>query len=415
MTMATPNPGAWSPPAPEELPEVRSRLRDQTRSKLVVDGVAGSIDSGRTTLLPRLVGTERHYSPGTVAAPIMCRLERERLASAELYYATADMTSLALAAAQSPSKERLSPDRLPSESGFLLFAEPIGGYSQRVIDALGDDSVADPALTVTTPIVAASWSHWSPQEFTVPEVGPVHWYAHSPRGWGRIADDFQGVWITFYACPADPFSEIAPDEPVSTAPDGRVLTAGDLAAFDQHTLAASTLQWDNEMVAGWGSDMSQPPTPDSTEEWCYVLYTAWQLITQAGNTALTDTEDVPRYRSGRRRDQRDGVTGSSTVRILRVHNRYRPSQQAQEDDTAQSSGRRAPQWGCRWPVRPHRRSVCQNPHGHADGDCTHIDRIIPPHIKGPADKPLRARDTVHLWDTAPSVDDAGDTSPSEPN
>lgn len=44
-----------------------------------------------------------------------------------------------------------------------------------------------------------------------------------------------------------------------------------------------------------------------------------------------------------------------------------------------------------------------NPRGHADGECEHEERIIPPHIKGPADKSLRVSDTVHLWESMPDA------------
>jgi hypothetical protein len=80
---------------------------------------------------------------------------------------------------------------------------------------------------------------------------------------------------------------------------------------------------------------------------------------------------------------------------------HRPSPAAAVQDAAASTGRRAPQWSCRWPVRPHRRDHCMNPHRHAEGDCTHEDRIIPAVVKGPADKPLRLRETVNLWDSQP--------------
>ncbi len=44
-----------------------------------------------------------------------------------------------------------------------------------------------------------------------------------------------------------------------------------------------------------------------------------------------------------------------------------------------------------------------NPQQHADGGCTHENRIIPAMVKGPADKPLRLRETVNLWNTQPTA------------
>jgi len=112
-------------------------------------------------------------------------------------------------------------------------------------------------------------------------------------------------------------------------------------------------------------------------------------------------EDIPRNRAGRKRDQRAGITGTSNVRIVNVHTAHRPSTAAAEEDATSSTGRRAPQWSCRWPVRPYRRNTCLNTHAHADGGCEHEDRIVPPHIKGPADKPLKLGETVHLWNHQP--------------
>lgn len=35
---------------------------------------------------------------------------------------------------------------------------------------------------------------------------------------------------------------------------------------------------------------------------------------------------------------------------------------------------------------------------HADNACERDDRIVPAHIKGPADKPLKVGENVNLWD-----------------
>lgn len=49
-----------------------------------------------------------------------------------------------------------------------------------------------------------------------------------------------------------------------------------------------------------------------------------------------------------------------------------------------------------------------DPREHTSGTCTHEERIILPYVKGPADKPLRLRERVHLWDRQPE-DQSGDT------
>jgi hypothetical protein len=144
-----------------------------------------------------------------------------------------------------------------------------------------------------------------------------------------------------------------------------------------------------------------PPEVDTTAQWSNVLYTAWQLMSQDGRTRWTDVEEIPRDRSGRKRDGRAGIDGPGGVRVIRVHSAHRPPAAAAEQDAEHSSGRRAPQWSCRWPVRPHRRSHCMDPAAHQGGGCRHEDRIIPGYVKGPAGAPLRTGATVHLWDRQP--------------
>ncbi|MBX4178396.1 MULTISPECIES: hypothetical protein [Streptomyces rochei group] len=39
-------------------------------------------------------------------------------------------------------------------------------------------------------------------------------------------------------------------------------------------------------------------------------------MSQTGKTQLTEVEEVPRDRAGRKRDRRDGITGPSDVRIV---------------------------------------------------------------------------------------------------
>ncbi len=126
---------------------------------------------------------------------------------------------------------------------------------------------------------------------------------------------------------------------------------------------------------------------------------------------LTEVEDIPRNRAGRKRDQRAGITGGSDVRIVNVHTAHRPTRTAAEQDSAASTGRRAPEWSCRWPVGPYRRNTCLNPRAHSTNGCEHEDRIVPPHIKGPADKPLRIGQACTRRTTSPIT--AGHRPPRE--
>ncbi|MEV7561547.1 hypothetical protein [Streptomyces sp. NPDC089795] len=287
-----------------------------------------------------------------------------------MYFATADMTALALAAAATPPRERVSVERLPAESGFIVFAEPIGGYVEDVGLALAGTPAARPGVDA--------------------RVG----YAVVPPG-------TRGIWVTYYS-PRGLFSGLPPETVVGTMRDGSVMTAGMIEA-ERHTVPGGPLAWDNEVLLFEGATF-EAARPDTTDVWNHILYTAWQLMTSAGGTRWAEVEEIPRDRPGRKRDARQGITGLSGVRVVGVHTAQRPPREAADSDAAASTGRREPSWSCRWPVRPYRRSTCLNPAGHAAGDCQHEDRIVPGHIKGPARAPLRTGTTVHLWDHQPQTE-----------
>ncbi|MFB6579452.1 hypothetical protein ACFCYC_18915 [Streptomyces sp. NPDC056402] len=204
--------------------------------------------------------------------------------------------------------------------------------------------------------------------------------------------------MTYYS-PRGLFSGLPPDTAIGTMRDGSVMTAGILET-QRRQFPGGPLNWDNEALLLDGAEF-ETARPDTTDVWTHTLYTAWQLMT-TGGTRWTDVEEIPRERPGWKRDVRQGITGSSNVRIVNIHTAQRPAREATDADAAASTGRREPSWSCRWP-RPYRRSTCLNPGGHATGDCQHEDRIVPGHIKGPEGKPLRTGSTVHLWDRQPEA------------
>ncbi|MFF4291019.1 hypothetical protein ACFY0R_37850 [Streptomyces sp. NPDC001633] len=374
----------WRPPHPSELPEWRTQTREYLATRTAMLAMASTINQGQFMMLPTVPGLEG--SPGAIASQLLVREERRRLAEASLYYASADMTSLALAAATTPPAEPMKESRLPSPYGLMLFAEPIGGYSM---------TMPTGNTAVTVPIVAVSWGQWTPRDVSL-DRGRVRWLANSSEGPLVIPDAYRGVWLTFYTPDdASGYAAMDPGAVVALGPDGTPTTAGELAQAPR----TAPLGWDNELVLAYGAAFEEPK-PDTCDQWAQTVYTAWQLMSQGGSR-LVDSETVPRPRAGRKRDAREGVTGSSDVRIVNVHSAHRPTRAAAEQDAAASSGRRAPQYSCRWPVRPHRRDHCMNPRAHADNGCEHEERIIPPHIKGPEGKPLRVRETVNLWDHQP--------------
>jgi hypothetical protein len=228
--------------------------------------------------------------------------------------------------------------------------------------------------------------------------GRVQWVHRTRELNIAIPRDWRGLWLTFYS-PRGLGIGLPPETVIGTMQDGTVMRARNVNG-SRHT-GGPVLGWDNEMLLREGGRFNAEPEPDTTESWAAAVYTAWQLIGQAGSTRWADVEEVPRARAGAKRDARRGITDSGTVRVVNVHQAQRPPHPATAADNAASTGRREPSWSHRWPVRPHRRNHCMAPHQHAEGDCRHEDRMIPGYIKGPSGAPLRTGTTVHLWDHQP--------------
>lgn len=404
----TPAARAWVAPDPRQLPDWRARMVEYTESHDAMSYLAAAMNAGQATILPVFdAGTARGLSPGSLAAPLLAGLEARRLRQASLYYATEDMTALAVAAGTTAPIEPVRTARMPAPSGLMLFAAPIGGYDVHLPDMLGERGgyTGVPDLTVTIPIVAVSWSNWSPRDVTITGGPAPSWYYQTPPSGDLVAlpRELDGIWLTFYSPPGGPWAALPPSTVVAHLPgDGTAVTAHRLMTDPPGT----PLTWDNEMVLRPGATFAPEPVPDTSQQWAQVLYTAWQLIGQSGGSnPLAEVEQVPRDRAGRKRDERAGLPADG-VRIVHVHSAHRPPKAAADQDAAASTGRRAPSWSCRWPVRPYRRNTCLNPRGHETGACEHEDRIVPAHIKGPADKPLRIAETVNLWDSQPGAEDA---------
>ncbi|MFG3072164.1 hypothetical protein [[Kitasatospora] papulosa] len=386
----------WTPPDPAQLPDWRGQMLEHLESTPALLSMREALRAGRCTIVPTVPGLDA--SDASVGSQLLLRSERARLQQAALYYATPDMTALALAAAQTPPTEAVTLRRLPSEAGLMVFGEPIGGYTEDAAAALAGTLAHRPGASapITTPIVAVSWSTWSPEAVRL-DRGSVRWGFQGQGLASVIPPGYSGIWLTFWS-PRGLFSGLAPDTVIGTLRDGSVMTAGQI---DAHRETGGTpLQWDNEMLLTPGAKFG-PPEPDTTAQWAHVLYTAWQLMSQSGKSRWAEVEEVPRPRAGAKRDARQSITGSSAVRVVRVHSAHRPTPQAAQDDAQGSTGRREPQWSCRWPVRPYRRSTCLNPAAHAEDGCEHEDRLVRGHIKGPEGAPLRTGDTVHLWDSQP--------------
>jgi hypothetical protein len=345
---------------------MREALADSLRSPFQMQALVYNLANQRGTM-PALSPDLRRE------AARLLEQERGRLAGAELFYVTEDMTRLALAAAEALPVHNLHPEDVPAETGFVVFAEPIGAY---LPDALADapaDVTADTAGVVS--IVAGSW-------------GPLA---------GVVAGD-PGVWITFWSA-SDPAAEIP------LVMKYRSMSRSEAEAFYRRTRAE--LNWDNELVNRFGAAgiRIKESTPsgtivhgedfdkthvgweqvkNTTIAWGQVVRATWLLLTQPG---VTTVDEQPLSRTIRRRAEREGYNPNA-VRVVRIRDRADTPHREQDTDRS---------YRVRWTVRGHWRSQWYPSRGE------HRPVWINPHVKGPQDAPLRTGDTVHVLATDPGT------------
>ncbi|GAA2165004.1 hypothetical protein [Actinomadura napierensis] len=330
----------WDPPAPAAMPQLRAAMVRQMRSPWEIRQTAGALAMGRGSIVPDAPTPE-------AAAQILCEQEHQRLRAAELYFVTADMTTLAVAAGESLPDFHLEPPDVPSPTGFIVFAEPIGSYIN-----------TDGGYHARVPIVAVNWGPYNLPAF--------------PRG---------GIWFTYYT-PTD-FTGL---ERMLAAQASRPAKPAERTRLRQ---IRDPLTWDNEAALGYGSQTKAHYKPgdshagdrSSFAPWSQTLRAAWLLMNQPN---IAEAEDLHRSRASTRRDQRDGLS-TGPVRLLRLRPATR-AQGAPDDDQA------ARQYTCRWMVKGHWRQQWY------PSRQVHRPIWINPHIKGPDGRPLKASETVHIWD-----------------
>ena len=396
----------WIAPSAAHLPELRIQICEQATNPLFTNTFLMRIKLRGCPLLP-IPGTPAGEVTDldVVCSQVLATCELRRVSQAQLYWADEDMTSLALAAAAVPTREPVRARRMPAETGLMMFAQPIGDVDMTLSTAVtGPWSTAVPGLDdelrMVSMIVAVSWSRWSPADLDIVNM-PIRWRMNAHNGdTTPLPYNLQGIWLTFWTTVRMGWDGLPADKPIKVdRRTGKTSTAADMAAREALSTAADLMPH-SEMLLRFDQPLPDPG-PDARDQWAHVVYTAWQLMAQSGANQLTETETVSRARPGLRRDQRAHIRGPGSVQLVRVHTRHRPPAQASVEDAAASHGRRAPQWTRRWPVRPYRRNTCLNPYAHADGGCEHEERVVPAHIRGPADKPLVVTKRVHVWDTPP--------------
>ncbi|MGW4890749.1 hypothetical protein ACWEQL_00545 [Kitasatospora sp. NPDC004240] len=379
----------WTAPEPRELAELRQRMEEFNRTNIGLLSMAGSLRIGHTSLYPHVPGArDRAYA----SALVLCGQESQRLADARLYLVDEETTAAAVATAETPPTEPVSADRLPSPSGLMVFGAPIGSYP------VAPGGPGNGAAAVHTPIVAVSWSLWTPDQ-----TQGVEWVANTAHGREFAAPGAQGIWITFYTARGAAYSLLPPDTTVSTPLGDRMTSAEMLSALRES--GRPELTWDNETVLLLGRRFPPAGSPlGTTGAWAQTVYTVWQLMWQTGKHAWTETEVVPRDRAGRKRDRRARITTDGDIRVVRLASALRPAPEATTKDREGSDGRQPPRITHRWEVPPYRSpDRCLNTRAHATGGCTHAERIIRGHVNGPKGLPVRKlRGPVYLVDEVTS-------------
>jgi hypothetical protein len=260
------------------------------------------------------------------------------LEDASLWYVTADMSQLVGSAATSLPPTTLTPELLPSKCGLAVFATPLTGMS-------ADETTIDAVMGV-------------PLDEQVPPHSPVEVHALL---WGDSetikvrVDRREYVGIAIYRAVEDNGSQM-------WVPLGRTdwIYGDDTEEPTDPALVGHDLR-----LASMAED----------RRWMACL---WLLASQK---RVGEQTVIPPDRAARRRSAREGR--SAEVRLIDVRHKA---------EAAAGDGEgRAVEWSHRWLVSPHWRQQAYGP-----GRTLRRPVFIPPHIKGPQDKPLVVKPSVNV-------------------
>ena len=242
---------------PIDLPSLRNETAE-VMLKLGPTLYEQAIRAGIQNAAPRM--------PPSRAGAALASAEAGRLATAELFFVSGEMTALATAAGQTMPSFDLRPDDLPAPTGFIYFDAAMA----HAIQAPRLDGQPAPQKA---PIVAASWSHWSAPQ--------VPW----PAG---------GIWITWYS-------------------DTAALVAGE-PGHKQAAIRSTSgrLTVDNETQCPF---LTEAITPDGDPRWStlFTLKATWLLMSQP----LAAVKDAVYDRAARRRLERVGQEPPK-VRVVKL-------------------------------------------------------------------------------------------------
>jgi hypothetical protein len=318
------------PDNPRQLPEFRSRLLDflaTPRGRQQFDRFDGML---MHPTAPRLFGDERDFIRGEG----LWRGEADALGEAVLFYASENMTRLAVAAAPTMPEFALRSFDLPAEKGFIYYEKPIGSYAGHASDSPGD-------------VVAVRW-----------EVVPPDHAGGEPC-----------VWMSFYS---NYHSWLAQE---STA--GKY-SSEDLTFYlrQYHELCLETFTFrpingpdGNGDIDGYEAEWSEL---DALRR---VLFSSWLLLKQP----LTSTTEVEPDRAARRRMKAAGHEPAA-VRVIELR-RVQSAPKGAADR----------EYHHQWIVRGHWRQHWFPAHE------VHRPVWIAPHIKGPEGAPMLGGEKVYAW------------------
>jgi hypothetical protein len=329
---------SYMPPAPRDLPELRGQL---------ARWLAGE---GPGFYLAMALAGCQWIPPGSTSvaagAAQIARQEHHRVTTADLYWVSAPMTTLARHAAARLPPRTLHAHDLPSQTGFMVFEAPLATYANNE----GRE----------VQIVAVSWGPWG---------GPG---GRLDNGrWGSGWWDQGGIWLSFFSHPAP----VLPREAFTSG-------IADQAALAPLMSTVPPMLPDNE--AGWpfGDLPGDQDIPEGTTAvWALITRAAWRLMRQPLAAETTQRAD----RAARRRLAR---TGQPVPDVRVIHIRRAERGQPPSGSTA---GTR--EYGVQWWVGGHWRTYWCGP-----GRRRPEDRWIDPYLAGPEDKPVRGTERVRVWD-----------------
>ena len=341
-----------------ELPDIRNRIIED----LTLPGPANpalQVYALHLRIGLQMPADPREHDPGRQAR-LLVRDELRRLRSAALYWVSEEMTRLCLAAAPGMPAFYPRPEDLPSPSGFIYFALPIGDYEPWDIIEYADGGQVDaaPAPAGGYQVCAASW-------------GPFDNGGRWKHG---------GTWLTFYTVPGE-------RQAAALAAHG--LTAAEIRQLEARL---PPLRIDNEAaIPASPADHPASERPlaeavqdtNSTARWMHLVLAAFRLMATARTAQV---QEHPAPRPARKRAARAQVTQpGSPVHLVDV------TAGAVHRDRVPDNGRPGRAYTIRWVVSGHWRNQWY------PAAELHRPRWIDGYVKGPADAPLKITSTVRVF------------------